>query len=40
VSNEKISGNKVTLYFDEGWTGTYSIGYGSSSIKVEVLSPN
>jgi len=40
VSIEKISGNKVTLYFDEGWTGTYSIGYGSSSIKVEVLSPN
>jgi len=38
VSIENISGNKVTLYFEEGWSGTYSLGYGSATIKVEVYA--
>lgn len=36
VSIEKVSGNKVTLYFDEDWTGTYEIGYGSATLKISV----
>lgn len=36
VSVEKISGNKVTLSFEEEWTGSYSICYGNASIDVKV----
>jgi len=38
VNVKNIRGNKITLYFEEGWSGTYSIGYSSATIKVEVHS--
>lgn len=38
VSVESISGNRVTLYFEDGWTGSYSIGYGSAVINVKVTA--
>ena len=38
VSIERVSGNKVTLYFEEDWTGSYSIGYGSEAIKIKVTA--
>lgn len=36
VSIESINGNRVKLYFEEGWTGTYSIGYESAELKIKV----
>ena len=38
VNIERVSGNKVTLYFEEDWTGSYSIGYGSAAIKIKVTA--
>jgi len=38
VSVESINGNRVTLYFEDEWTGSYSIGYGSAVINVKVTA--
>ena len=36
VSAEKVGTNKFKLYFESGYTGSYSIGYGSASINIKV----
>ncbi len=36
VTAEKTGTNKIRLYFRDGYTGSYSIGYGSSVINVKV----
>lgn len=36
VTAEKVGSNKFKLYFEEGYTGSYHIGYGSASISIKV----
>lgn len=36
VTAEKVGSNKFKIYFEEGYTGSYHIGYGSASISVKV----
>lgn len=38
VTAEKVGSNKFKLYFEEGYTGSYHIGYGSASISVKVCA--